>query len=143
MKKMMALLLAVVMVCGMLAACGGKGNADAPADNQAANAPAAGNYQVKVIDAFGNPVTSGVIVRYMQNGQQVSMQVVNEEGIVTKDLADGEYTVELQRSLRNGAGTFNDDHPFLQSLLSGFIFQLQLLKFDTLIKKHLQQIRTG
>ena len=103
MKKMMALLLAVVMVCGMLAACGGKGNADAPADNQAANAPAAGNYQVKVVDAFGNPVTSGVIVRYMQNGQQVSMQVVNEEGIVTKDLADGEYTVELQFTDKDAA----------------------------------------
>lgn len=102
MKKMMALLLAVVMVCGMLAACGGKDNADAPADNQA-DAPATGNYQVKVVDAFGNPVTSGVIVRYMQNGQQVSMQVVNEEGIVTKDLADGEYTVELQFTDKDAA----------------------------------------
>ena len=95
MKKLIALLLTMVMVFG-LAACGGN-------DTPAADAPAAGSYQVKVVDAFGNPVTSGVIVRYMQNGQQVSMQVVNEEGIVTKDLADGEYTVELQFTDKNAA----------------------------------------
>lgn len=93
MKKMIALLLAMVLAFG-LAACGGN---DAPAaDAPEVDAPAAGSYQVKVVDTFGEPITSGVIVRYMQNGQQVSMQVVNEEGIVTKDLADGEYTVELQ-----------------------------------------------
>ncbi|MBQ6839596.1 MAG: hypothetical protein IJO45_02770 [Oscillospiraceae bacterium] len=90
MKKIIALLLALVMLCGVLSACGGE---ETPADDAAAATP---GYKVKVVDAFGNPVTSGVIVRFMQGGQQVSMQVVNEEGIAAKELESGEYTVELQ-----------------------------------------------
>ena len=91
MKKIFALLLALVMLCGVLSACGG--NEEAPAEDLAAEVP---GYKVQVVDAFGAPFTSGVIVRFMQNGQQVSMQVVNEEGIAAKELEKGEYTVELQ-----------------------------------------------
>ena len=92
MKKILALLLALVMLCGVLSACGGAGE-EAPEENAATDVP---GYKVKVVDAFGNPFTSGVIVRFMQNGQQVSMQVVNQEGIAAKELEKGEYTVELQ-----------------------------------------------
>lgn len=92
MKKILALLLALVMLCGVLSACGGAGE-EAPEENAATDVP---GYKVKVVDAFGNPFTSGVIVRFMQNGQQVSMQVVNDEGIAAKELEKGEYTVELQ-----------------------------------------------
>ena len=77
MKKIIALLLALVMLCGVLSACGGAGE-EAPEENAATDVP---GYKVKVVDAFGNPFTSGVIVRFMQYGQQVSMQVVNDEGI--------------------------------------------------------------
>lgn len=90
MKKILALLLALVMLCGVFSACGGE---ETPVDDAAAATP---GYKVKVVDAFGTPFTSGVIVRYMQGGQQVSMQVVNEEGIAAKELEKGEYTVELQ-----------------------------------------------
>ena len=92
MKKILALLLALVMLCGVLSACGGNGE-ETPAENAAAEVP---GYKVKVVDAQGNPFTSGVIVRFMQNGQQVSMQVVNQDGIAAKELEEGEYTVELQ-----------------------------------------------
>ena len=92
MKKLFALLLALMMLCGVLSACGGSGE-EAPAEDIAADVP---GYKVRVVDAFGEPFTSGVIVRYMQNGQQVSMQVVNEEGIAAKELEAGEYTIELQ-----------------------------------------------
>ena len=92
MKRILALLLALVMLCGVLSACGGK-TEETPAENAAADIP---GYKVRVVDAFGNPFTSGVIVRFMQNGQQVSMQVVNQDGIAAKELEDGEYTVELQ-----------------------------------------------
>lgn len=93
-RQIKALLLAMVMVCAcVLTACGGQNN-ETPENN--AEQSAAPGYQVKVVDAFGNPVTSGVIVRFMQGGQQVTMQVVNEEGIAAKELEDGEYTVELQ-----------------------------------------------
>ena len=96
MKKITMLLLAVVMILG-LAACGN--------DTPAADAPAeaAPGYNVSVVDAFGNPYTDGVIVRFMQNGQQVSMQVVDENGKVSKDLEKGEYTVELQFTNKDAA----------------------------------------
>lgn len=79
-KRIKALALAVLMALSMLAlaACGG--NAD---------------YQVKVVDAQGNPYTSGVIVKFMQDGKQAGMQPVNGEGISQKTLPKGEYTVEL------------------------------------------------
>lgn len=79
-RKMKALVLATLMVLSMLAltACGG----DAA-------------YQVKVVDAQGNPYTSGVIVKFMQDGKQAGMQPVNAEGIAEKTLAKGDYTVEL------------------------------------------------
>lgn len=52
-------------------------------------------YQVKVVDALGNPYTEGVVVQFMQNGQMAGMQVVDANGVATKELEDGDYTVEL------------------------------------------------
>ncbi len=96
MKKMKALLLAALVLAGvcLFAACGGEGGTgDGAADG----------YQVKVVDALGTPYTSGIIVRFMQNGQQVSMQKVDENGVAVKDLPDGDYTVELQFTDSNAA----------------------------------------
>lgn len=98
-KKITALLLALVLILGLVA-CGEK--EETPKTEAAAPAAAPG-YSVTVTDAFGNPCTDGIIVRFMQNGQQVSMQVVNENGNVTKELEDGEYTVELQFTDKNAA----------------------------------------
>ncbi len=94
-KNLKALVLALVMLCSLLmfAACGQQGSADQT--EPATDAVPAG-YTVTVVDGLGNPCTEGVIVRFLQNGQQVTMQVVDENGTVTKDLEDGEYTVELQ-----------------------------------------------
>lgn len=93
-KTIKALALVLVMLCSVLlfAACDSQKAEDAVSNA----APAAPGYQVKVVDAFGNPCTDGVIVRFLQGGQQVTMQVVNEEGLVSKELEKGEYTVELQ-----------------------------------------------
>ncbi len=90
-KNVKALLLVLVMVLSvsLLAACGGQGGSE-PTQAQAPG------YSVKVVDAFGEPCSQGVIVRFMQNGQQVTMQKVDENGIANKDLEKGEYTVELQ-----------------------------------------------
>lgn len=52
-------------------------------------------YTVNVKDALGNPYTTGVVVKFMQNGQQVAMQPCDENGVASKTLAAGEYTVEL------------------------------------------------
>lgn len=79
-----SLLLVLALVLSMLAAC-----------SKAPEAPAEMNYKVTVADAQGQPYTTGVIVRFMQNGKQVAMQVVDEAGVAEKTLATGDYTVEL------------------------------------------------
>ena len=91
MKNNKLILAALMLVLAMvLGACGS--NAQDPTDA----APSADVYSVTVVDGLGNPCNSGVIVRFMQNGTQVTMQVVNENGVAEKDLEDGAYTVELE-----------------------------------------------
>ena len=80
-KRSFALILALVCCVSLLAACGGT---------------AEPTYKVRVKDALGNPYTSGVIVKFMQNGTQAGMQVLNSEGVAEKTLPKGDYTVELQ-----------------------------------------------
>ena len=80
MKKICALLLAAVLCMSVLSACGGSSEP---------------TYKVKVVDAVGSPV-SGVVVKFMQNGTQAGMQVVNENGVAEKVLPKGDYTLELQ-----------------------------------------------
>ena len=94
MKKIIAMLLALLVLSTLFAACGGEQpqTPDSTGENES---PAAG-YQVKVVDHLGNPYTEGIIVRFMQNGQQVSMQTIGADGVAAKDLPDGEYTVELK-----------------------------------------------
>lgn len=80
MKRIKALLLALTMLLSIvgLSACGG-------------NAV----YQVKVLDGQGQICTSGVIVKFLQDGKQIAMQPVNGEGIAQKELPKGNYTIEL------------------------------------------------
>ena len=70
-KKIRAILLAVTALLCMVLLCACGGEAD---------------YQVKVLDAAGNPYTAGVIVKFMQNGAQVAMQPVDAIGVATKTL---------------------------------------------------------
>lgn len=98
-KKFMALALALVMLLS-LAACGGGNNTTGSTDNGGENENTSGTkstvtYSVAVVDALGNPHTNNVVVLFFQNGEQVAMQPVNEEGVATKELDPGEYTVEL------------------------------------------------
>ena len=94
-KRIKALLMAAVMLFSlMLCACDGT-PATNPSETQGkpvSNDPA---YRVTVVDAQGKPFTSGVIVKFMQNGQQAAMQKVNETGVAEKHLPKGDYTVEL------------------------------------------------
>ncbi len=52
-------------------------------------------YSVKLIAPDGTPCKSGVVVKFMENGTQVAMQVPNSDGVVKKVLQSKEYTVEL------------------------------------------------
>lgn len=81
MKKLIALILALACCAAVLSGCG-----------EAAEP----TYKVRIVDAMGNPYTSGVVVKFMQNGTQAGMQVVNAEGVAEKVLPKGDYTVQLQ-----------------------------------------------
>ena len=74
----------------VLGACGSE-QTSAEANNSGADA----EYSVRVVDGSGVPYTSGVIVQFMQNGEKVALQTVNENGVAAKTLAKGDYTVEL------------------------------------------------
>lgn len=79
--------MALVLICTavMLGGCGG-GEVTPPAEL---------TYKVTVKDALGNPCESGTVVKFMENGTQVAMQLCDENGVASKVLTAGEYTVEL------------------------------------------------
>jgi len=85
-KRTRSLLLAVLMICSVLlmTACGGNDTPTGPAD-----------YKVTVVDGNGQPYTEGVIVRFLKDGEQAAMQKVDANGVATKNLERGTYTVEL------------------------------------------------
>lgn len=91
--KALALTLLMVLSALLMVACGGNGGGQSGTDAE---------YIVSVMDAAGTPVTSGVVVKFMQNGSQAAMQTVNESGKAIKTLTKGDYTVELQFT---GSGT--------------------------------------
>ncbi|MBE6763416.1 MAG: hypothetical protein E7553_03545 [Ruminococcaceae bacterium] len=66
-------------------------------------------YAVTVKDALGTPYTTGVVVRFLQNGQQVAMQPCDENGVAAKTLPSGDYTAELQFTDSNAEYHYNAD----------------------------------
>ncbi len=90
MKKLMALALAVLMLASLLTACGGDENQ--PGETTLS---ATADYSVKLVNALGKPYTSGIIVKFMKDGQQVAMVKADENGVATKNLDRGEYTLEV------------------------------------------------
>lgn len=87
-KKMGVLLCLLLTVVAVFCACGSESPAAPEASNEIA-------YTVKVVDGAGAPYTSGVIVQFLQNGEKAALQTVDQNGVATKTLAKGEYTVEL------------------------------------------------
>ena len=87
-KRILMLCLLAAMALGLLlAGCASQ----TPAPTTSADT----TYQVTVKDALGTPYTNGVVVRFLQDGQQKAMQVVGESGVAEKTLPTGTYTVEL------------------------------------------------
>lgn len=97
MKKVKALLLAALMLLSVavLAACGGNPGGEGTGTTGGELSKEAA-YKVSVVDAAGNPFTSGIVVKFMQGGSQAAMQLVGENGVAEKTLTRGDYTVELQ-----------------------------------------------
>ena len=90
----LALLLSIAM---MLSACGGQTSTGETTANSGEI-----TYSVAVVDALGNPWTDGVIVRFLQGGQQAAMQVADAGGVAEKALPAGEYNLELMFTDENG-----------------------------------------
>ena len=92
-RKFVAVL-ALVLCAGMiLGACGSQASGETTEATEAPSTDAV--YTVSVTDNFGTPYTTGVIVAFLKDGQQVAMQPVNESGEASKTLEKGDYTVEL------------------------------------------------
>lgn len=87
-KKLLCLMAAVLCLAALLCACG-KGS---PAPTEPKGDP---TYRVTVLDGESKPYTTGVIVRFSQNGSQVAMVAVDDNGVAQKAMPAGEYTVEL------------------------------------------------
>lgn len=91
MKRILAFLLALTLCCGF-AACGKE---PAAGGETPEGLSADAEYTVKIVDALGNAYTGTALVRFLQDGQQKAMQQA-KDGVVTKTLPRGEYTLELQ-----------------------------------------------
>ena len=97
-KNMKAFLLTVLMILSvaLFAACG---DIEKSGSNETTEAPlsAEADYKVTVVDVTGTPCAAVNAVKFMQDGQQVAMQIV-KDGVAVKNMTRGDYTVELQFS---------------------------------------------
>ncbi len=94
-KRIFALALAVLMLGTVLAACGDdKKPAGTTASTDAHPSPNA-DYKVSLVNAIGKPYTSGIIVKFMRGGEQIAMVKADEQGVATKNLERGDYTLEI------------------------------------------------
>lgn len=102
MNRWKALFLACMMVLSVavFAACDSGKAAEKNEEGNESTQPTAplsqdAAYKVIITDAAGAPVNTKMAVKFMQNGTQAAMQVVDESGVAEKTLTRGDYTVEL------------------------------------------------
>lgn len=104
-KRIFALFLCVLMVFSLLSACK---KDDAQDDND--TNPNAQNgkvtYAVKVVNGVGQPYTAGMVVTFVAADGTEAMAVVNAEGVASKELAAGEYTLKAA-SMDNAAISYD------------------------------------
>ena len=92
-KRYALLVLALLLTVSLaLAGCGGSGS---ETQSAAVSADGTVEYRVSLTDTLGNIYNEGIIVKFIQDGQEVAMQVVGADGVAAKSLPAGEYTVEL------------------------------------------------
>lgn len=122
MKRIVTFLCAMLYCIALMAGCASSD----PQETLSADA----DYSVTVTDASGNVFTSGVIVQFLQNGQQVAMQPINANGMAVKNLPRGEYTLDLMFTDSNAAYYFDKA-------------ELTLNKEKTALTVKLQQMPVG
>ena len=85
-KRISSIIMAAVLMCSavVMGGCGSDKNSNVDKNGEV-------EYKVTAKDALGTPFTSGVIAKFFQDGNQVAMQVCDENGVVTKNLKAGDY----------------------------------------------------
>lgn len=106
MKRYIALALALLLLLA-LPGCGGGGSSEAAS---AVDADGNVEYRVTLTDALGNTYHEGIIVKFLQDGQEIAMQVVGEDGTAVKKLPAGEYAVELVYTSAEAAYSYEADN---------------------------------
>ena len=91
--KIIALTAALVLAVTGLASC--------------KSAPKETAYKVNVKDALGSAYSDGIVVKFMQDGEQIAMQTCDKDGVCEKTLPTGEYDVEL--SFTKGEDAYHYD----------------------------------
>lgn len=130
-KRRVAFLAALaLMFILVLTGCGG--SEPAPA------APADGNveYKVTLTDALGSVYSDGIIVKFLQDGQEIAMQVVGADGTAVKKLPAGEYTVELVYTASEAPYSYDADNMTLTAenpALTVMMSKVTALETETLI----------
>ncbi|MBQ9761763.1 MAG: hypothetical protein IJV82_01650 [Oscillospiraceae bacterium] len=64
-------------------------------------------YKVILTDGVGNPYTQKVKVRFVQDGAQIAMAIVNADGVAEKTLPMGEYDIQIE-SFSSGVSFYYD-----------------------------------
>ena len=118
MKKIIAIFCAAVCLISLMAGC-----APEPQESLSPNA----DYSVTVMDAQGNVFTSGVIVQFLQNGQQAAMQPVNTTGAAVKNLPRGDYSVKLMFTDSNASYHYDEAEMTLSAEKTNLTVRLQQL----------------
>lgn len=82
MKIMKKLIIVAALMCSamLLVACGGGAETE---------------YKVTVKDALGNTYGKETIVEFYDGNEKVGMQICDENGVATKTLAKGKYTIKV------------------------------------------------
>lgn len=118
MKKTIAILCAAACLICLMAGC-----APEPQQSLSPNA----DYSVTVMDAEGNVFTSGVIVQFLQNGQQAAMQPVNTTGAAVKNLPRGDYSVKLMFTDSNASYYYDEAELTLSAEKTNLTVRLEQL----------------
>lgn len=90
-NKIFCVFMAAALMCTVIAlsAC------ESVDTDESSQEPTDITYKISIKDALGQPYTSGIIVKFMQNGESVSMKPCDSNGIVTETLKAGEYGIVL------------------------------------------------
>lgn len=131
--RKICLMLAALTVALALFACGEEGGegetSGTDSSESEAPVPSEITYKVTVKDALGDPITEGVVVRFLSaSDEQLSMSVIGPDGTASKVMEAGEYKVALSFTAGDdkfyydtAAGNLTAESPETEIMVAGII----------------------